>query len=64
MAPNDANKRKDNLTIAQIKFKQAMKKPDAEDHAPPVAFEISSQLFNHIDAVLEQNTPINIQVSN
>ena len=63
MAPNDDAKRKSGLTIAQVKFKQAMKDPDAEDCSAPIAVEISSQLFNHVDAVLQQNSPINIQVS-
>ncbi|KAI4646764.1 hypothetical protein J4E93_004987 [Alternaria ventricosa] len=61
MAPNDDAKRKSGLTIAQVKFKQAMKDSDAEDRSAPIAVEISSQLFNHIDAVLQQNSPINIQ---
>ncbi|KAH6882896.1 hypothetical protein BKA58DRAFT_329969 [Alternaria rosae] len=61
MAPNDDAKRKSGLTIAQVKFKQAMKDSDAEDRSAPIAVEISSQLFNHVDAVLQQNSPINIQ---
>lgn len=64
MAPNDDVKRATSvLTIAQIKFKQAMKKTDTEDRLP-IPVEVSSQLFSNIDAVLKQNTRVNIQVSN
>ncbi|KAJ5022187.1 hypothetical protein PSV08DRAFT_388785, partial [Bipolaris maydis] len=49
------------LTIAQLKFKQAIKKTDNEDRLPPVSVEISSQLFSGIDAVLQQNTRVNVQ---
>ncbi|CAN9119627.1 unnamed protein product [Alternaria alternata] len=61
MAPNDDVKRATSvLTIAQIKFKQAMKKTDTEDRLP-IPVEVSSQLFSNIDAVLKQNTRVNIQ---
>ncbi|KAF1941057.1 hypothetical protein EJ02DRAFT_309853, partial [Clathrospora elynae] len=49
------------LTIAQLKFKQALKKEDAQIRLPPVSVEVSSQLFNDIDAVLRQNTRVNVQ---
>jgi len=66
MAPNsDAEKRALTvLTISQIKFKQAMKKEDTEVRLPPVSVEVSSQLFSCIGAVLQQNTRVNVQVSN
>jgi hypothetical protein len=65
MAPNDDVKRATSvLTIAQIKFKQALKKTDNEDRLPPISVEVSSQLFTNVDAVLKQNTRVNIQVSN
>jgi hypothetical protein len=65
MATNDDVKRATSvLTIAQIKFKQAMKRTDTEDRLPPISVEVSSQLFSNIDAVLKQNTRVNIQVSN
>jgi hypothetical protein len=40
-----------------------MKKTDTEDRLP-IPVEVSSQLFSNIDAVLKQNTRVNIQVSN
>jgi hypothetical protein len=61
---DDAKRASTGLTIAQIKFKQAMKKTDAEDGLSPITVETSSQLFTNIHAVLQQNTPMNIQVSN
>ncbi|KAL1799313.1 hypothetical protein ACET3X_003350 [Alternaria dauci] len=62
MASNDDVKRATSvLTIAQIKFKQAMKKTDTEDRLPPIPVEVSAQLFSNIDAVLQQNTRVNIQ---
>lgn len=64
MAPNDDAKRATTvLTIAQLKFKQAMKKSDPEDRLPPLSVEVSSQLLSDIDAVLNQNTRVNVQVS-
>lgn len=64
MAPSDDAKRATTiLTIAQLKFKQAIKKTDNEDRLPPVSVEVSSQLFSGIDAVLQQNTRVNVQVS-
>lgn len=65
MTPNsDAEKRAlTMLTISQIKFKQAMKKEDTEVRLPLVSVEVSSQLFSCIDAVLQENTRVNVQVS-
>jgi hypothetical protein len=64
MAQNDSSKRAASiLTIAQHKFKQALKKEDNDARLPPVAIELSAQLINDIDAVLKQNTPVNVQVS-
>jgi hypothetical protein len=65
MAQDDEAKRATTiLTIAQIKFKQALKKEEAEARLPPVSVEISSQFCSDIDAVLKQNTRVNVQVSN
>jgi hypothetical protein len=65
MAQNNDTKRAITvLTIAQLRFKQALKKEDAEARLPSVAVEISTQFFSDIDAVLRQNTRVNIQVSN
>jgi hypothetical protein len=65
MAHDDEAKRATTvLTIAQLKFKQALKKEDFEARLPPVSVEISSQFFSDIDAVLKQNTRVNVQVSN
>ncbi|EMD67257.1 hypothetical protein COCSADRAFT_63073, partial [Bipolaris sorokiniana ND90Pr] len=62
MAPSDDAKRATTiLTIAQLKFKQAIKKTDNEDRLPPVSVEVSSQLFSGINAVLQQNTRVNVQ---
>lgn len=64
MAQDDDTKRANTvLTIAQLKFKQALKKEDQEAQLPPVAIDASSQLFSHVDAVLKQNTRVNVQVS-
>ena len=65
MAQNDDAKRAITvLTIAQLRFKQALKKEDPEARLPQVAVEISTQFLSDIDAVLRQNTHVNIQVSN
>ncbi|KAA8618025.1 hypothetical protein A1F94_013079 [Pyrenophora tritici-repentis] len=66
MAPNnDVEKRAlSMLTISQIKFREAMKKEDTEARLPPISVEVSSQLFSCIGAVLQQNTRVNVQVSN
>ena len=64
MAPNDDAKRANTVvTIAQLRFKQNLKKEDPGAGLAPVPVETSAQLFNAVDAVLAQNTPVNIQVS-
>jgi hypothetical protein len=64
MAQNESSKRAASmLTIAQHKFKQALKKEDHENRLPPVAVELSAQFLSDLVAVLEQNTPANVQVS-
>jgi hypothetical protein len=65
MAQNEASKRAASmLTIAQHKFKQALKKEDShESRLPPVAVELSAQFLSDLDAVLKQSTPVNVQVS-
>lgn len=60
---DDAKRATTVITIAQLKFKQGLKKEDPEAHLPPVSVETCSQFFSAIDAVLAQNTPQNIQVS-
>jgi hypothetical protein len=65
MAQTDEAKRAITLlTIAQLRFKQALKKEDPEARLPSLSVEISTQFFSDIDAVLRQNTRVNIQVSN
>ncbi|KAH7079501.1 hypothetical protein FB567DRAFT_449438, partial [Paraphoma chrysanthemicola] len=57
MAQNEISKRAASvLTIAQHKFKQALKKEDLEARLPPVSVELSSQFIADVDAVLKQNT--------
>lgn len=65
MAQNEASKRAASmLTIAQHKFKQALKKEDIhESRLPPVAVELSAQFLSDLDAALKQNTSVNVQVS-
>lgn len=64
MAPNDDAKRANTfITIAQLKFKQSLRKEEPEAGLPPIPVDTSSQLFSAVDAVLAQNTPVNIQVS-
>jgi electron transfer flavoprotein alpha subunit len=64
MSKSDNSKRAASmLTIAQHKFKQALKKEDNQYHTPPVAIELSAQFLSDLDAVLKQNTPANVQVS-
>jgi hypothetical protein len=64
MAQNDSAKRAaSRLTIAQHKFKQALKKEDNENRLPPVDVALSAQFLADIVAVVEQNTPENVQVS-
>ncbi|KAH6638766.1 hypothetical protein C7974DRAFT_387263 [Boeremia exigua] len=58
---NDAKRATTVITIAQLKFKQGVKKAETEARLPPVSVESCSQLFGAIDAVLAQNTPVNIQ---
>jgi hypothetical protein len=65
MAQNESSKRAASmLTIAQHKFKQALKKEDTESRLPPVAVELSAQFLSDLNAAIRQNTPLNIQVSN
>ena len=64
MVQNDDAKRATTvITIAQLKMKQGLKKEEPEAHLPPISVETCSDLFSAIDAVLAQNTPVNIQVS-
>lgn len=64
MAQNDSSKRAASmLTIAQHKFKQALKKEDIDVRLPPVAVELSSQFLSDLQAALKQDTPANVQVS-
>jgi hypothetical protein len=64
MALNDSAKRAaSRLTIAQHKFKQALKKEDIENRLPPVDIELSAQFLSDVAAVVEQSTPANVQVS-
>lgn len=64
MAQNDdAGRAKTVITIAQLKFKQALKKEELDAHLPPVSIEASTQFFSHLDAVFTQNTAVNVQVS-
>ena len=51
------------LAIAQLKFKQVLKKEEQEAVLPPVSGEASSHFFSDLDAVLQQNTLTNVQVS-
>ncbi|KAF3034483.1 hypothetical protein E8E12_002590 [Didymella heteroderae] len=62
MAQNDDAKRANTvITIAQLKFKQNLKKEEPEARLPPVPVDACSQLFRALDAVLAQNTSVNIQ---
>lgn len=64
MAQNDDAKRANTaITIAQLKFKQNLKREEPEARLPPLPVDTCSQLFSAIDAVLAQDTPVNIQVS-
>ena len=64
MAQDDSAKRATTaITIAQLKFKQGLKKEEPDARLPPVPVETCSQLFSAIDDVLAQNTHVNIQVS-
>jgi hypothetical protein len=64
MAQNDNSKRAATvLTIAQHKFKHSLKKEDNEARLPAVSVELTSQFLSDLDAVLTQNTPANVQVS-
>jgi len=64
MAQNDEARRASTVkTIAQLKFKQALKKEDPEARLPPVTFEACSHFFSDVDAALKQNTRVNVQVS-
>jgi hypothetical protein len=60
---DDAKRATTILTIAQLRIKQALKKEDHDARLLPVSVDVSSQFFSHLDAVLKQNTPVNIQVS-
>jgi hypothetical protein len=64
MAQNESSKRAASvLIIAQHKFKQALKKEDTDARSPPVSVELSAQFLSDLDAVLKQNTSVNVQVS-
>ncbi|KAJ4988588.1 hypothetical protein SVAN01_05879 [Stagonosporopsis vannaccii] len=58
---DDAKRTSTAITIAQLKFKQGVKKEDLEARLPPVPVESCSNFFSALDAVLAQNTPVNIQ---
>lgn len=52
------------LRIAQLKFKQALKRDDNSRHPlPPVSLESSSKFCDDVDAVLRRTTTDNVQVS-
>lgn len=64
MAQDESSKRAATvLAIAQHKLKQGLKKEDHEARLPFISLELSSQYISDIDAVLQQNTPANVQVS-
>lgn len=60
---DDAKRAITAITIAQLKFKQGVKKEDSDAGLAPVPVESCSHFFRALDAVLAQNTPVNIQVS-
>lgn len=62
MANAEAKRADAVLRIAQIKFKQLLKN-EAEGPLPPVAPDASAHFCDALDAVLQQNTPANVQVS-
>lgn len=67
MASGDQFKRAETtLRIAQLKLKQSLKKEEdvRSTILPAVSLESSAQFCDHLDAVLQQNTPSNVQVSN
>ncbi|KAF1847932.1 uncharacterized protein K460DRAFT_363942 [Cucurbitaria berberidis CBS 394.84] len=59
--PDEARRATTILTIAQLKFKQALKKEQHEARLPPVSVEASSHFLSDLDAVLKQNTPVHVQ---
>ncbi|KAF9737356.1 hypothetical protein PMIN01_05135 [Paraphaeosphaeria minitans] len=62
MANSDELKRAETgLRIAQLKFKQALKREDSSWQLSPVSLESSTSFCNHIDAVLQRNTTANVQ---
>lgn len=64
MAQSDEARRASTAkTIAQLKVKQALKKEDPEARLPPVTAEACSHFFSDVDAALQQNTRVNVQVS-
>lgn len=64
MAQIDDTKRANTfITIAQLKFKQNLKKEEPEARLPLVSADTCSQFFSAVDTVLAQNAPVNIQVS-
>ena len=64
MANSDELKRAETgLRIAQLKFKQGLKREDSSWQLPPVSLESSTSFCNHVDAVLQRNTTDNVQVS-
>lgn len=60
---DDAKRATTAVTIAQVRFKQALRKEEQDSRLPGVSVEDSSQFLSDIDAVLEQNSPANVQVS-
>lgn len=60
---DDAKRATTVITIAQLKFKQGLKKEEPEARLPAVTVETCLGFFSALDAVLAQNTPVNIQVS-
>lgn len=66
MANGDEIKRAETvLRIAQLKFKQMLKKEETVQSTilSPIALESSAQFCSDLDAVFQQNTSGNVEVS-
>jgi hypothetical protein len=65
MATSDDIKRAETgLRIAQLKFKQGLRREDdSRPPLPPVSLESSASFCDHVDAALQRTTTDNVQVS-
>jgi hypothetical protein len=54
----------DSLILKQSMFKHVLMKEDNDSGLPPVAEALNKEFWRNLDAVMQQDTAVNVQVSN